>query len=72
MTEFQALENEPDFDGFMRVGSDGHGIACGFNRGNEPKSLPIPAGCIFADVETGEENRKVPAHDCLMFAVHRK
>ena len=72
MTEFQVLENEPDFDGFMRVGADGHGIACGFNRGNELKSFPIPAGYSFADVETGEENRKVPAHDCLMYAVHRK
>ena len=56
----------------MRVGSDGHGIVCGFNRTDAPKSFPFPAGYRFADVETGEGNRKVPAHDCLMYAVYRK
>jgi len=72
MTEFCVLENEPDFDAFLRVGTDGHGIACGFNRTGEPRRIRVPENFRFVNVETNEENLLVPAHECGMFAVSRR
>ena len=69
MTEFQVLENEPDFDSFLRVGSDGHGIACCFNRTAKPRIFHGVENVRFINVETGSEELLVPAHDCSMFTV---
>lgn len=72
MTEFRLLENEPETDGFMRIASDGHGIACCFNRSNSAKRFEIPAGYNFTNVETESETAEVPAQACAMFTVQAK
>lgn len=72
MTKFQVLENEPDFDSFMRIGSDGHGIAACFNRTGQAKVFRKPEKFRFVNVETGSEELLVPAHECMMFTVSAK
>ena len=69
LTEFHVLENEADLDSFLRVGGDGHGIACCFNRTDEARLFRGPENSRFVNVETGSEGLLVPAHDCAMFAV---
>ena len=69
MTEFQVLENEPDFDSFMRIGADGHGIAGCFNRTGRARVFRRPEKYRFTNVETGSEELLVPPHDCMMFTV---
>ena len=72
MTEFRLLENEPDTDGFMRIASDGHGIAACFNRSGSEKRFEIPAGYSFTNVENGSKIPEVPAQNCAMFTVQPK
>ena len=71
MTEFQVLENEQDFDSFLRIGADGHGIACAFNRTNHVRTFSSPDKFRFINAETGKEELSVPPHDCMMFLVFR-
>jgi len=72
MTEFQVLENGADFDSFLRVAADGHGIACAFNRGDRARAFRGPERFRFVNAETGPEELSVPAHDCMMFTVSAK
>ena len=69
MTEFRMLENEPDFDSFLRIGSDGHGIACCFNRTDRARVFRCPENLRFVNVETGAEDLFAAAHDCSMFTI---
>ena len=72
MTEFQVLENEPDFDSFMRVGADGHGIAACFNRTGKPRFFRGPEKYRFVNVESSSEKLLIPAQECMMFTVSAK
>ena len=72
MTEFRLVENQPSADGFMRVNSEGAGIACLFNREDGVRRFRVPEGYRFVNVETGSDAPEAAPQDCAMFRVSRE
>ena len=67
MTEFEVLVNEAELDGFQRIGKDGHGILCLFNRLGKEFTLDAPRFTGFVNAETGDSRVSVSADSCAMF-----
>lgn len=47
LTSFEIMADGSAFDGFIRRGGSGHGLACGFNRSDKPQTTEygiVPAG----------------------------
>ena len=69
LTEFAVLASTNEYDGFTRYAADGRGIACLFNRTQEPVAFKLPSGApaVWRNVENGMNNLIAPPQSCAMF-----